>query len=329
MIGLVILCAVEASVSILLQSMLITCIRTNSRTLLCLPAPDPAYSLPKTPGNMPKASPVTSDPDVPISPVTERQIGCGTEYRVCSRYGFGCGSIWDGGTGHKNSDARICGAPRPAAARPLANDELTSSLRILCMLPVAYEGAKSDSFLAAVLEMSNLLARNGCSGVRIVIAQRGAGEAGSGQTVHVGRVLAEGRDLRMDNRVRVVTLNYAHRDDNNHNLWQKLHHMLLYMHNHELEQYDWFVKIDPDGVFVPANFRKLVAAKFPDPEVPAYIGHAFYFHPRTAFIAGCGCTMSRGTLRKLGPNLKTARFGPTQTSTKACGKHRPPSILHQ
>ena len=56
-----------------------------------------------------------------------------------------------------------------------------------------------------------------------------------------------------------------------------------------LVRYDWFVKIDPDGVFVPANFRRFLRTRFTDPDMPAYLGHALYFHPRT--FLGALCTL--------------------------------------
>ena len=83
-------------------------------------------------------------------------------------------------------------------------------------------------------------------------------------------------------------MHYVHREDSSTNLWQKLHHTLLYEYRHELEAYDWFVKLDPDGIFIPSNFRRLVHERFADPSVPAYIGNAIYAQRRSIYNGGHG-----------------------------------------
>ena len=44
--------------------------------------------------------------------------------------------------------------------------------------------------------------------------------------------------MAINKRVKLVTLAYAHRTDNMHNLWQKLHHMLLFEYQNELDASD-------------------------------------------------------------------------------------------
>ena len=58
--------------------------------------------------------------------------------------------------------------------------------------------------------------------------------------------------------------------------------MFIYLAKHQsFEQYDWFVKLDTDTVFLPANFRRLVRGKF-HTSAPTYLGHRLPHFPYEA-----------------------------------------------
>ena len=86
--------------------------------------------------------------------------------------------------------------------------------------------------------------------------------------------------------------------------------MLLHAYRHSLGDFDWFAKVDPDAIFVGANFRRLVQAKMPEPDQPFYVGHLLRHRP-LPLNGGCSYAFSRGGLRLLGPALEQApRFHP-------------------
>ena len=158
-----------------------------------------------------------------------------------------------------------------------------SAQRILCLMPVHSSGMKQARKLAVKV------VRLGCDAVMLVSARTGTDNSAPGD----GEIISVGSDAKSggpQETIKHLILDYKpHRvqryeddttgRDTTKNQFQKTHHMFIYLANHQsFEQYDWFVKLDTDTVFLPANFRRLARGKF-DTSAPTYLGHRLPHFP--------------------------------------------------
>lgn len=88
-------------------------------------------------------------------------------------------------------------------------------------------------------------------------------------------------------------------------IWEKVWRSWVYMHDTDVENADYFFKIDDDTFFFP-DFVKLHAAEHHwNPEDTHYFGHHLHHgRVKTGFIAGAAVGYSRGTLRRVVPLYK-------------------------
>ncbi|XP_061203795.1 glycoprotein-N-acetylgalactosamine 3-beta-galactosyltransferase 1-B-like [Neopsephotus bourkii] len=83
-----------------------------------------------------------------------------------------------------------------------------------------------------------------------------------------------------------------------HQLYWKTIRAFQYVHEHHLDQADWFLKADDDTFVVVANLRWLLAGR--SPEAPLYLGKRFKPFVRQGYMSGgAGYVLSKGALRLL------------------------------
>jgi hypothetical protein len=95
------------------------------------------------------------------------------------------------------------------------------------------------------------------------------------------------------------------------NIWEKVWRSWVYVFEHDLEQADWFFKID-DDTYVFTEFLKMyIDGKGWAPEEDRYFGHVSYLSV-VPFVNGAIVGISRGTLRKAGPLYRSMpkEYGP-------------------
>ncbi|XP_030366531.2 glycoprotein-N-acetylgalactosamine 3-beta-galactosyltransferase 1-B-like [Strigops habroptila] len=89
-----------------------------------------------------------------------------------------------------------------------------------------------------------------------------------------------------------------------HQLYWKTIRAFQYVHEHHLDEADWFLKADDDTFMVVANLRWLLAGR--SPEVPLYLGKRFKPFVRQGYMSGgAGYVLSRGALRLLAAAFAT------------------------
>lgn len=88
-------------------------------------------------------------------------------------------------------------------------------------------------------------------------------------------------------------------------IWEKVWRSWVYMHDTDVENADYFFKVDDDTYFFP-DFVKLHASQHKwHAEDTHYFGHHLHHgRVKTGFIAGAAVGYSRGTLRKVVPLYK-------------------------
>jgi len=204
---------------------------------------------------------------------------------------------------------------------PRVNAHSSTGPRILCFVH------SHNGNLHVASPLSEYLLSSGCDGVRIVLAvpfQEGqrAPKPGAGIIHTQGAHFPE-----LPKGVELLTLLYApHRTLRNErdklgtesrdNLWQKTHHMLLHEYlstrNAKTLGYDWYVKVDDDTVFIPANFKRLVSEKFSARRVPAYLGHAVQQYPHSEadpdYNVGACYAINYATLELVGWHMDNSQL---------------------
>ncbi|KAK6172456.1 hypothetical protein SNE40_016101 [Patella caerulea] len=81
-------------------------------------------------------------------------------------------------------------------------------------------------------------------------------------------------------------------------LTDKVVYAFQYLHDHYLNEYDWFVKADDDTYMIVENLKFLVSHY--KGQEPAYIGsHLKMFAPNGYMAGGCGYALNREALKKL------------------------------
>jgi len=246
--------------------------------------------------------------------------------------------------------------PAPAGgARATArgHDEDGRHAKLMCLLPYD-EKVKKD-----VMRIGTHLAQAGCDAIRFFRVEEGVPGAKAGESTSVSLSSGAAGEADYDPTAAhhtggqkavsaaVVSLQYpphvsTHKEDTTgkdvyHNLWQKTHHMLIHTLRHETERHDWYVKIDYDTVFIPANFRRLAAAKFPGPLDPAYLGHKLAHYPYdgthketwpasgSEFNAGGCYALNRAALERLVPALEDVNphGDPSASGVGECSGNNP------
>ena len=73
----------------------------------------------------------------------------------------------------------------------------------------------------------------------------------------------------------------------------------IYIHEHHVNDFDYFVKGDPDTFVVVDNLKRYLATR--DPEVPEFFGHRLFIRgPNVTYVSGGpGLVISRESLRRL------------------------------
>lgn len=90
------------------------------------------------------------------------------------------------------------------------------------------------------------------------------------------------------------------------NLYWKTIRALQYIHQHHLQDADWFLKADDDTFVVVENLRHLLARY--DPEEPLYLGRRFApFVSQGYMSGGAGYVLSREALRRFVRGFRSGR----------------------
>lgn len=106
-----------------------------------------------------------------------------------------------------------------------------------------------------------------------------------------------------------LCLNMTNTDTYEHgekrNIWEKSWRSWVYLGENHLEDYDFFMKTDSDSFVVIDNMKTYLS--YFDPEKEWYLGHTLMheWQDDVLFNTGIGYVLSRGSLRKLTPKLKT------------------------
>lgn len=87
-------------------------------------------------------------------------------------------------------------------------------------------------------------------------------------------------------------------DQSQKHIWEKMWRSWIWVHDHKLTQYDWFLKVDDDNFFFPDNVRRFVRQKRWRPTDAHYFGHKLY-HRKVPIIAGALVALSRGSVAQL------------------------------
>uniref|UniRef100_UPI0035901F55 C1GALT1-specific chaperone 1-like n=1 Tax=Myxine glutinosa TaxID=7769 RepID=UPI0035901F55 len=80
------------------------------------------------------------------------------------------------------------------------------------------------------------------------------------------------------------------------NSWSMLRSALLHAHDHDIDNFEWFVVCDDSTFVVVENLKYFALGK--DPEVPYFLGRVQREEELDFVIASAGMLMSRGTLRR-------------------------------
>lgn len=86
------------------------------------------------------------------------------------------------------------------------------------------------------------------------------------------------------------------------------------MAENHLEEFDWFVKIDHDAVFIPENLEFIVNEQKWNPNDLLYFGHTIFEqsrdlkNPNAQFNVGAGYGVSRALLKAIYPYLPNATY---------------------
>eukprot|EP00730_Choanoeca_flexa_P018651 TRINITY_DN9080_c0_g1_i2.p1 TRINITY_DN9080_c0_g1~~TRINITY_DN9080_c0_g1_i2.p1 ORF type:complete len:478 (+),score=104.21 TRINITY_DN9080_c0_g1_i2:124-1557(+) len=100
------------------------------------------------------------------------------------------------------------------------------------------------------------------------------------------------------------------KDESRKTLWPKIKLAWLHTYANYIDKYDWFMKADDDTFVMVDNLRRML--KQYDPNKPHFFGKQFLLHRGQPKIelrymsGGAGYVLSRGALKLLGDNAKTA-----------------------
>jgi hypothetical protein len=176
--------------------------------------------------------------------------------------------------------------------------------RIYCMVPTMYQPLRLGKLRAVAVSWGKR-----CDVIKFFIDPAPAGE-----TYPTHFEVEGGRRIEMvqvpivrKNDVMVRDKKYANKSCTFgsvklacRNIWEKVWRSWVYVFEHDVEQADWFFKID-DDTFVFTEFLKMfIEAKGWAPEQDRYFGHVSYLSV-VPFVNGAIVGISRGTLRKVGP----------------------------
>uniref|UniRef100_A0A8C4QMN8 C1GALT1-specific chaperone 1 n=1 Tax=Eptatretus burgeri TaxID=7764 RepID=A0A8C4QMN8_EPTBU len=79
------------------------------------------------------------------------------------------------------------------------------------------------------------------------------------------------------------------------NPWNMLRNALHHAHDHEIDNFEWFIVCDDSTFVIVENLKYFALGK--DPEVPYFLGRVQREEDLDFVIASAGTLMSRGTLR--------------------------------
>jgi hypothetical protein len=97
-------------------------------------------------------------------------------------------------------------------------------------------------------------------------------------------------------------------DQNQKHIWEKMWRSWIWVADHKLTEYDWFLKVDDDNYFFPDNVKAFVQERGWSPWDAKYFGHKVY-HRSIPIIAGALEGFSRSTLGQISQVYKTMPKG--------------------
>ena len=81
------------------------------------------------------------------------------------------------------------------------------------------------------------------------------------------------------------------------NLWAKTRNAFKYVHQHHLDEFDWFVKADDDTYMIIDNLRYML--KDFNPRDPYYFGRKFKPFVKQGYMSGgAGYVLSKEALKR-------------------------------
>lgn len=115
-----------------------------------------------------------------------------------------------------------------------------------------------------------------------------------------------------DDKLPVVALPVSEGRDN---LWAKTKEAFKYVHTHDLEDFDWFAKMDDDTYMVVENLRYFLSTK--NAQEPLYFGRRFKPYVKQGYMSGgAGYILSREALRRF---IETSLKNPSKCRGDAGG----------
>ena len=179
--------------------------------------------------------------------------------------------------------------------------------RLLCMFPVgrsaAGHGMKRGHEFG--LQLAKLLIGDGrCDGVHLYSVIPVAAQVVATATTPISPP-TDRLGMSIENiapGIAHIYLTLSHESEVYENHFEKLYHIYAFAYVRELEQWDWFVKIDTDSVFIPENFHRMLVDLKLDGRDSLFVGHQLN-HRDVPINVGCAYAVSQGALRAVGPEL--------------------------